>query len=70
MKLERIYTIPLGKAYEAPQQKRVPKAVKLVRAFIVRHMKAKEMKIILSMALNNHLWMRSIKKPPRRVKVR
>jgi len=70
MKLERLYTVPLGEAYEAVRQKRVPKAVKLLRAFIERHMKAKGMKITFSKALNEHLWAHSIQKPPRRVKVR
>ncbi|MFN7991081.1 MAG: 50S ribosomal protein L31e [Candidatus Micrarchaeia archaeon] len=69
-KLERIYTIPLGDAYEAVRNKRVPKAVKILRTFVARHMKADGEKILLSGALNNHLWQRSIQKPPRRVKVR
>jgi large subunit ribosomal protein L31e len=69
-KLERIYTIPLGDAYGAVRNKRVPRAVKMVRAFVARHMKAEEERILLSSALNEHLWARSIQKPPRRVKVR
>ncbi len=69
-KLERIYTVPLGEAYEAVRNKRVPRAVKMLRAFIARHMKAEEERILLSSALNEHLWERSIQKPPRRVKVR
>ena len=69
-KLERIYTIPLGDAYEAVRNKRVPKAVKLMRTFIARHMKADGERIVLSQALNEYLWERSIQKPPRRVKVR
>ena len=70
VKLERIYTVPLGDAYEVPRNKRVPRAVKILRAFIARHMKADGEKIALSEALNKHLWRSSIQKPPRRVKVR
>ena len=70
MKLERIYTIPLRDAYEAVRNKRVPKAVKLLRVFIARHMKADGERILISSALNDHLWVRSIQKPPRKVKVR
>lgn len=70
MKLERIYTVPLGEAYETVRQKRVPRAVKILRAFVERHMKAKGLKIILSTAINEHLWEHSIQRPPRRVKVR
>ncbi len=69
-KLERIYTIPLGDAYEAIRNKRTRKAVKLIREFVGRHMKAEEEDIKLSMALNEYLWERSIQKPPRKVKVR
>jgi large subunit ribosomal protein L31e len=69
-KLERIYTVPLGDAYGAVRNKRVPRAVKMVRAFVARHMKAEDERILLSTALNAHLWERSIQKPPRRVKVR
>lgn len=69
-KLERIYTIPLGDAYEAIRNKRTRKAVKLIRQFAGRHMKAEEEDIKLSMALNEYLWERSIQKPPRKVKVR
>ncbi|MEW6035379.1 MAG: 50S ribosomal protein L31e, partial [Candidatus Micrarchaeota archaeon] len=69
-KLERIYTVPLGEAYEAVRRKRTPRAVKILREFIGRHMKADGERIVLSQALNTHLWVRSIQKPPRRVKVR
>jgi len=67
-KLERIYTVPLGEAYEAVRNRRVPKAVKILREFAARHMKGE--RVVLSEALNKHLWQKSIQKPPRRVKVR
>jgi large subunit ribosomal protein L31e len=70
MKLERVYTVPLGKAIEVARQKRTPRAVKILRAFIARHMKQEDERITLSAALNDQLWQRSIKKPPKRVKVR
>jgi large subunit ribosomal protein L31e len=69
-KLERIYTVPLGDAYETVRNKRTPRAVKILRAFIERHMKSDGARILLSENLNSHLWVRSIQKPPRRVKVR
>ena len=67
-KLERIYTVPLGDAYDAVRNKRAPRAVKILREFLTRHMKADE--VLLSEALNKFIWERSIQKPPRRVKVR
>lgn len=69
-KLERIYTVPLGDAYNVSRSKRTPRAMKLLRAFITRHMKAKEERVVISEALNKLLWARSIQKPPRSVKVR
>jgi len=69
-KLERIYTVPLGDAYETVRNKRTPRAIKILRAFIARHMKSDGARIVLSENLNSHLWVRSIQRPPRRVKVR
>ncbi len=67
---ERICTIPLGDAYRAPRTKRTPRAVKLLRQYVTKHMKARGMRVIMSNKLNELLWARSIQKPPRRVKVR
>lgn len=67
-KVERIYTVPLGDAYETVRNKRAPRAVKILREFLTRHMKADQ--VLLSEALNKFIWQRSIQKPPRRVKVR
>jgi len=68
--LERIYTVPLGDAYKAIRNKRAPKAVKILRSFISKHMKEEETGVILSNSLNSFIWERSIQKPPRRVKIR
>lgn len=67
---ERIYTVPLGDAYEAVRNKRAPKAIKILRQFITKNMKATDERILLSGALNDYIWERSIQKPPRRVKIR
>ena len=69
--VERLYTIPLGKAYDAVRKKRAKRAVNLVKAFIVRHMKVEdEADLSIDTALNEYLWTRGIEKPPRRVRVR
>jgi len=69
-KIERIYTIPLGKSYEYLRTRRTPRAVKLLRQFVSRHMKADLGDVLISNKLNSHLWQHSIQRPPRRVKVR
>ncbi len=65
---ERVYTIPLRDCWLAPRNKRAKKAVKIIREFIERHVKAKEVKI--DQKLNEKIWERGIQKPPRRVKVK
>ena len=69
--VERLYTIPLGKAYQAVRKRRSKRAVNLVKAFIIRHMKVDdEADLSIDPTLNEYLWTRGIEKPPRRVRVR
>jgi len=75
---ERIYTIPLGRAWVAPRRKRAPRAVRLVREFIERHMKTgggtgeeeDAGRLVISNEVNEKIWSRGIEKPPRRIRVR
>ncbi len=66
--MEKIYTIPLRKAYRKAKNRRVPYATRLVRTYLETHMKAGTVK--LGSKLNDQLWERSIGKPPRRVRVK
>lgn len=65
---ERIYTIPLRRAWISPRKKRTPRAVRLVKAFVQRHMKPEA--LVMSNEVNERLWSRSIEKPPRKIRVR
>jgi large subunit ribosomal protein L31e len=65
---ERFYTIPFRKAWISPRQKRVPRSMRMLRAFVARHMKAEEVSI--SNEVNEYVWSRSIKKPPRKMRIR
>ena len=78
---ERVYTIPLGKASVRPPKKRAPRAIQLIRAFITKHMKLElpveeeeeegEMPgLTISSEVNERIWGRGIKKPPRKIRVR
>ena len=78
---ERIYTIPLGKAWVRPHKKRAPRAMQIIKDFITRHMKmdmraevAEERgempRIIIRNDVNEKIWKRSIEKPPRKIRVR
>lgn len=65
--LDRQYVIPLRKALRAPRTKRAPKAVKLVREFLLRHMKGDDVK--LGASVNEALWKDGIKNVLPRIKV-
>ncbi|RLF16992.1 MAG: 50S ribosomal protein L31e [Thermoprotei archaeon] len=66
--LEREYVIPLRKVYSVPRTKRASRAIRLIREFIKRHVKAEVIKI--SPEVNEYVWRRGREKPPRRVAVR
>lgn len=66
---ERIYTIPFyPKLKLSTRQKRAPRAIRIMKQFIYRHMKAED--IIIDNELNEFIWARGIQKPPRKVRVR
>ena len=67
---ERIYTIPLGGSYDKTRVRRARTAVKMVRAFLCRHMKAEESTVRISEKANELLFARGMQKPPRKLKVR
>jgi len=65
--LTRTYTVPLGVVYEAPPYRRAKKAVIVLKEFATRHMKAKQVSI--DAEVNEHIWARGIRHPPRRITV-
>jgi len=65
---ERIYTVPLGRAWIAPRYRRAEKAVTVLRAFVKRHMKPAS--VIIDTKVNEAIWKRGIQNPPRRIRVR
>jgi large subunit ribosomal protein L31e len=79
---ERIYTVPLGKAWVMPANKRAPRAMRMLRTFMTKHMKLEARKeteaeeeeepsrLIISNAVNIKVWSRGIEKPPRKIRVR
>lgn len=65
---ERIYNVPLGKAWLTPRYKRAKKAVTVLRTFVQRHMKPEE--IIIDPSVNEMIWRNGITNPPRKIRVR
>lgn len=65
---ERIYVVPLRAARKAPRHRRTPRAVKVVREFLKRHMKSEDIK--LNEELNRKLWERGIERTLPRIRLR
>lgn len=67
---ERVITVPLRDAKNAPRHERADKAVKHVREHLSRHFKAPEGEVNLDESINEAIWSRGRKKIPSRVRVR
>jgi len=72
--IERTYTIPLRKGFEkVPRYKKANKAIKTIKEFLVRHMKIydRDLKNIrLDKTVNEFIWLRGIRKPAIKIKVK
>lgn len=67
--IENIYTIPFyPKLNKTAPYRRTPRAIRMLKEFIVKHTKADF--VIITNELNEFIWKRGIQKPPRKVKVR
>jgi large subunit ribosomal protein L31e len=66
--MERVYIIPLRDVKRVPRTIRSPKAVRLVREFLKKHMKSEDIKIDSS--VNEKIWERGIQKVPPKIKVK
>ncbi len=66
--LERVYTIPLGKARISQSQHRAVRAINMIREFTRHHMKVETIKIDEELA--RAIWVRGVRNPPRKVRVR
>ncbi|WP_423792150.1 50S ribosomal protein L31e [Methanocaldococcus indicus] len=67
--MERIYTISFRDIInKSVRKKRAPRAIKKIRNFLKRHMKAEIVKI--DNDLNEKIWARGIEKPPARVRIK
>jgi large subunit ribosomal protein L31e len=69
MEKEQIYTIPLRSVKRTARWKRSKRAIKDVRAYLVRHMKTDAENIKLDRTINEAIWRRGSEKPPRRIRV-
>lgn len=67
--LERVYIIPLkADVIKTACYRRSNKAVRLIREFIVKHVKSSN--VIIKKEVNEFVWARGAKNPPSKVKVK
>ena len=71
---DRIYTIPLRSEWlKVPKYKRAEKAIRAMKQFLARHMKVEDRdvsKIKIDNWTNKAIWLRGIKKPSHKIKVK
>ncbi len=64
------YVISLKKAYDdKPRKRRANYAVRIVYDFLRKHTRKEKDQIVISEEVNNHIWSRSIQRPPRKIHV-
>ncbi|MHB8568062.1 MAG: 50S ribosomal protein L31e [Nitrososphaerales archaeon] len=66
--LERTVTVPLSHAWISARHRRTKRAVNILKEYAEKHMKSSEIKI--DTELNEKLWDRGIRSPPRRITVK
>ena len=60
--------MPLTRAWIVQKFRRAEKAVMVLKAFTERHMKPSE--IVIDPSVNEAIWARGIKNPPRKIRVK
>ncbi|RUM32998.1 MAG: 50S ribosomal protein L31e [Archaeoglobus sp.] len=69
--VERVYTIRLKhKMKKYPRWLRSKKAVKYVRNFLARHLKAEKDKVKIDSSINEKIWERGAQNPPSKIRIR
>jgi large subunit ribosomal protein L31e len=72
--LEREYVIPLREQFRrVPRYKKTNKAIRAIKEFLVKHMKVRDRdlnEVKIDPYLNEEIWLRGIRKPPARIKVK
>jgi large subunit ribosomal protein L31e len=65
-----LLTIPLGKLRHARSSRRASQAIKHIKRYVAKHMKADEKDIWIDPRINELIWKRGISKPPTQVRVK
>ena len=68
--IERVFVIPLRNAKRVKSSKAAPKAIKIVRSYLTRHMKVEAEKIWIDDSLNHEIWSKGKNNIPNKIRVR
>ena len=67
---ERVLTIPMRKVIQRANIQRAPYAVKYIKDFVAKHTHTAPEDVWIDEAVNETIWKKGIKRPPRSLKVR
>ena len=68
--LERVFTVPLRPNKNVPRTKRAPHAIKVLRAYVAKHMHAKPDDVWIDPKLSEMIWKRGKFKVQSSVRIR
>jgi large subunit ribosomal protein L31e len=67
---ERVVTIPLRDVFAVPSYKRSKKAMSIIRQYLAKHFKVSIDEVKLDSSINEFVWARGQKHPPRKIRIR
>ena len=67
---ERVVTVPLRDAKQAPKHERADRAMTLIRRHLAKHFSVSQEEVRLDPSLNEAVWERSRSSPPSKIRVR
>ncbi|MEM0052989.1 MAG: 50S ribosomal protein L31e [Nitrososphaeria archaeon] len=67
---EIIFTVPLWKAYKVAMNKRAKKAISVLKEEVLKRVKSEEVNIVIDQMVNQKIWKKGIRKPPRKILVK
>lgn len=67
---ERVVTVPLREANAQPSHERADRAVTIVREYLAKHFKVELDEVRLDASINEAIWARGRRKPPRKLRIR
>ena len=67
---ERIYTIPLRKTRNVPRTRRAPHALRAIKQYVAKHMKAELSAVWIDPPVNEMIWSQGIESPPSKIRLK